>query len=92
MARHAKPIEDSAGMEIYNLLVAYCGEAKVIPNPHAFWENVLVGQNKYPISRGGFTHWWLRLQIPARPGDLPLIEQDPITRAYRIRDIDVLER
>ena len=90
MARYATMIEDSLGMEIYNRYVRYCDEnGKGIPAPFVFWEVVLVGEDKYPISKGGFAHWLNRLQIPPYPGERPYIWRDPVTHAWCLRDVKI---
>lgn len=87
MARYSAPIEDTIGMEIYNRYVGYCVQEKVIPDPFVYWRVILVGREKYPISRGGFAHWLMRLQI----GVQPYIWRDPVTGAWRLRDVDIRE-
>lgn len=89
MARYAAPIDGTIGMEIYNRYASYCVQATVIPDPYVFWRVVLVGEDKYPISRSGFTHWLHRLQIPAGPGEPPYIWRDPKTGAWRLKDVDI---
>lgn len=90
MARYATPIEESIGIEIYNRYVQHCNEVKAIPDPYVFWEIILVGRDKYPISKGGFAHWLMRLQMPPRNGESPYIWRESDTKAWRLRDVDVL--
>lgn len=71
MARPRIPLHESIGQEIYELLVDYCDGSGVVPSPYSFWKNVLVPTG-YPLSRGGFEHWLLRLQIPASATDSAL--------------------
>lgn len=91
MARYAIPIEESVGMEIYNRYVKYCAEIKAIPDPYIFFQVVLIERDHYPISRSGFTHWLMRLQMPARHGQAPYVWRDKDTKAWRLRDVDVQE-
>lgn len=89
MPRYATPIEESIGMEIYDRYVQYCTmpEVKAIPDPFSFFDVVL--SKEYPITRGGFAYWLRRLQIPPRAGEQPYIWRDPVTHAWRLRDVDV---
>jgi hypothetical protein len=91
MARYAAPIEGSVGYEIYQRWVRYSTGKAVIPDPFVFWEKVLVAQDKYPVSRGGFQHWLGRLQIPPAPGENPYVWRDPVTKAWRLRDLVISE-
>lgn len=91
MARYSSSIEGSLGMEIYDRYVSYCVKKKAIPDPFVYWRVILVGQDKYPISRGGFAHWLMRLQIPQEPGTMPYIWRDAETGAWRLKDVDVRE-
>lgn len=90
MARYSTPIEESVGIEIYDRYVKYCTEIKAIPDPYVFFQVVLVAEN-YPISRSGFTHWLMRLQMPPAHGQSPYIWRDKDTKAWRLRDVDVQE-
>lgn len=84
MSRIMKPADDGTGGEIYDMLVKYAGERKVLPNPHALWKKVIVGLYGYPISRGCFDYHWMRFQIDG------LIEVDRLTKAYRVSDIEMV--
>jgi hypothetical protein len=84
MARPFMPIDEGTGSEIYNMIVRYAGERKVLPNPHALWKKVIVGLYDYPVSRGSFDYHWMRFQLAG------LIETDPLTKAYRVANIDLV--
>lgn len=84
MARPFMPIDEGTGNEIYNMIVRYAGERKVLPNPHALWQKVIVGLYGYPISRGSFDYHWMRFQIAG------IVEVDQLTKAYRIADVDLV--
>lgn len=81
MARPSIPLDESIGGEIYDILLEFVDAKQTIPNAHAFWQNILVGQKGYAISRSGFEYWWLRLQIAG------LIEIEPLTRSVRVKDV-----
>lgn len=83
MKRHQNTDADT-GDEIYQMIVRYAGDAKVLPNPHALWQKVIVGLYKYPISRGCFDYHWLRFQIAG------LVEVDELTKAYRVADVELV--
>ena len=84
MARPITPSDEGTGDEIYQMLVKYAGERKVLPNPHALWRKVIVGLYGYPISRGCFDYHWMRFQIDG------LIVVDRLTKAYRVTDIEMV--
>lgn len=77
-------IDKDTGTEIYDMMVRYAGEHKVLPNPHAMWRKVIVGLYDYRISRGCFDYHWLRFQIAG------LVEVDPLTKAYKLADVDLV--
>jgi hypothetical protein len=89
MARYATPIEDTIGYEIYRRWVAYSDNNDHIPDPYIFYHVVLVGEDKYPISRSGFTHWLDRLQRPPTYNAMPYVWRDEKTHAWRLRDVDI---
>ena len=89
MARYQTPIEESIGIEIYDRYVKYCTEIKAIPDPYIFFQVVLIERDRYPISRSGFTHWLMRLQMPPGHGETPYVWRDKETKAWRLRDVDV---
>jgi hypothetical protein len=84
MARPFIPVDEGTGSEIYEMIKRYADERKVLPNPHALWQKVIVDLYGYPISRGCFDYHWLRFQIAG------LVEVDPLTKAYRVADIDLV--
>ena len=83
MARPLQPFEETIGNEIYQALLAFVDQYQMIPNPHAFWSKVLVAQQGYALSRGGFDYWFFRLQLAG------LVRVDPITKAIRVKDIRI---
>lgn len=78
-------LDGTLGMEIYTRYVDYCTAEKVIPEPYVFWRRILVERDQYPISKSGFQHWLMRLQM----GLSPLIWRDQVTGAWRLRDVDI---
>jgi hypothetical protein len=92
LANYGIPIQDSPAWEIYNRWCDYSVKEKVIPDAFTYFEKVLVGIDKYPITRGGFRYWLGRLQIPPGRGLDPYVWRDPVTKAWRLRDVDILEK
>lgn len=92
MAHYRTRIEETLGFEIYQRWVRYSTGQTVIPDPFVFFEKVLVGQEHYPMSRGSFQYWLNRLQIPSQPFQEPYVWRDPVTRAWRLRDIEIAEK
>lgn len=84
--RSFTPINEGTGSEIYDMMVRYAGERKMLPNPHAMWQKVIVGLYKYQVSRGCFDYHWMRFQLAG------LVEVDPLTKAYRLADVDLVIR
>lgn len=84
MAHIIRPIEEGTGSEIYDMMVRYVAEHKMLPNPHAMWLKVIVGMNNYQVSRGCFDYHWLRFQIAG------LVEVDPLTKAYKLAGVDLV--
>lgn len=84
MPRTFTPIHEGTGREIYDMMVRYAEEHKVLPNPHAMWSKVIVGKYKYHVSRGCFDYHWMRFQLAG------LVEVDPLTKAYRLADVDLV--
>jgi hypothetical protein len=92
MARYSPRIEETIGFEFYRRWVRYSAEAGAVPDPFVLWEKVLVEQDKYPISKGGFAHWLNKLQVPPEPFVPAYVWRDPLTKAWRLKDIDILEK
>lgn len=88
MARLPAPIHETIGFEVYERWVDYSAGQDVVPEPFVFWEKVLVARDKYPMSRGSFQHWLMRLQM----GREPLVWRDETTGAWKLRDLDIARK
>lgn len=85
MARRPTPLDESPAWDIYQELKQFAVTQQAIPNPSAFYENVMLPKG-YPLSRGGFDYWWLRLQLAG------WIRVDPATRAVVVRDLEIRDK
>ena len=90
MARYASRLIESIGMEIYNRYVDHSVENDGVLPPYVFWGEVLVKIDKYPISKGGFSHWLNRLQVPQSPGETPYIWRDHYG-VWHLKHVDILK-
>lgn len=83
MARPTLPLSETLGGEIYDALLDFVDKEGAVPNAHAFWSNILVKERGYALSRGGFNHWWMRLQL------VGLITVEPKTKTIKVHDVRV---
>lgn len=84
MARPMQPIDEGAAGEVLDILKDVIRTRGILPCPHSFWDKILRGENRYLISRSGFTYIWMRYQIAG------LITVDPETHAYRVQGVDLV--
>lgn len=85
MARHKTPYDESLTREIYDAYRQYALCIDSLPNPHAFYHSILVGQLRYALSYGGFKYHWTQLQLMGK------IRVDPLTNAVSASELDLKE-
>lgn len=86
MARQRRCFEDTTAFEIYNCYKNHAEQTATLPNPHAFWERILVPQLGYQMPYGSFQYHWMQLQIRA------LIKVDEITKAVSVPELVIREK
>jgi hypothetical protein len=105
MARPTIPFEESATHEVYEAYRSYVLQENspekieerqgryFFPNPHAFWEKILVPQLGYDMPWGSFQYHWQRLQIKRNPvtGE-PYIIVDEVTKAVTMPEMNLIQR
>lgn len=74
--------DGDVGNEIYEMIKRYAGTDKFLPNPYKLWKKVIVEKYGYAVSRGCFDYHWMRFRLAGK------VIIDPLTKAYRIADVD----
>jgi hypothetical protein len=93
MARRRRLFIETTAYEIYSCYKQHAQKTKTLPNPHVFWEEILVPQLGYQMPWGSLQYHWQRLQIERCPDtNEPYIVIDTRTKAVRVPELDIVER
>lgn len=86
MARPKAPFEETATYEVYQCYHDYAMANDEIPNPHAFWEKILVPKLGYQMPWGSFQYHLMKLQILGKL----IVNAD--TKAVRFPELDIVKK